>query len=447
MINRLLTENPGKTWTAAMIICIRIFVDLSYKYVVSPLFYDTGFYDHTNLHFEVISWVILLSTVPFYLWLMESDKDRSSSIVFQLLYFFSFLPFTTCIRFGLFDIRFIVYGSIFWGFMFLAEYTDLSTKIIPLPRLVGSQKICEYTLTFIAAVSLFVTVYMSYKYTGFRLHFNIYTVYDIRAEAEKYDVPLLLNYLFGWAEAVNPFMISYCMIRKHWPAAVMFAVCTLLSFGYDGNKTVLFFSILFIFFTLAFMIKRDINTKKLIIMMFMAVATFSLVEYYIFGTFHFVNLFIRRTMLVENNNSYYYFSFFTTHTPDYFKQSFLRYLGYTSDYPDLARMIGKLYFRENTNANCGLIADAIANFGLLGVIGYPLVYFCLMKAFDSVSEGLNNALKVCTALYVSLYLVNSFVITSLFSHGIILLFVMIYLMTSIAVSKKNDEKTTYKKSR
>ena len=126
-----------------------------------------------------------------------------------------------------------------------------------------------------------------------------------------------------------------------------------------------------------------------------------------------------------------------THPPDYFKLSFLRHFGFISKYSNLPRMIDMIYLGNGSNANCGLIADAVTNFGVFGVIGYPAMFFCIMRIYDKVSDGLDNALKICASLYISIYLVNSFIMTSLVSHGILILFLIIYIMTSF--SSRNGE--------
>lgn len=142
-------------------------------------------------------------------------------------------------------------------------------------------------------------------------------------------------------------------------------------------------------------------------------------------------------MMVENLNSSYYYDFFTSHQPDYFRLSFLKHLGFETPYPGLAKTIGLIYQNRETNANCGLIADAMTNYGRIGIIAYPLMVSILMRIVDKASYNVDYSLKVCISVYIGFYIINSFLMTSLLTHGILVLLVLTYCSSLDAETKSS----------
>ena len=92
---------------------------------------------------------------------------------------------------------------------------------------------------------------------------------------------------------------------------------------------------------------------------------------------------------------------------------------------NLPYLIAEIYhnkpFMAATN---GLIGDAVANLGNLGIYIYPFIlnmYFAIILMF---SKNINSKYVVGVALLVVLVLQDSFFTTSLLSHG--LLFVIMF---------------------
>lgn len=132
---------------------------------------------------------------------------------------------------------------------------------------------------------------------------------------------------------------------------------------------------------------------------------------------------------------YCFFDFFTSHTPDFFRQSFLRFFGFTSPYPNLAYMIGNIYLKQsNLSANNGLISDAVANMGYLGIFIMPICLGFVLKLLDNASEKLDVRLYIALALYTSIMLTNSFLFTVLLTHGLLVVILLLKSMERDYVS-------------
>ena len=124
-----------------------------------------------------------------------------------------------------------------------------------------------------------------------------------------------------------------------------------------------------------------------------------------------------------------YFDFFTTHSPDYFRQSILRFAGFVSPYEDISYMIGVIYFETVTAANNGLISDAVTNMGLAGVILAPCLYAVVLRTLNNVSEGLDARIHLAVAMYIAAELINTFLFRVLLSHGLLITMIILYYMS------------------
>jgi hypothetical protein len=125
----------------------------------------------------------------------------------------------------------------------------------------------------------------------------------------------------------------------------------------------------------------------------------------------------------------YYFDFFINNTPDYFRQSILKYIGIQSPYPDIRHMIGSIYFsRPEMGANSGLISDAITNFGVIGIVIMPIMIAIALRFFDNCVKGLNKRFYVALCVLVSYYFISSFFFTILLTHGFLALCIVFYIL-------------------
>lgn len=148
-----------------------------------------------------------------------------------------------------------------------------------------------------------------------------------------------------------------------------------------------------------------------------------------------ISIIVRRVFYLPVRISKDYFAFFSTNTPDYFKQSFLRYFGFKSEYSlSISNMMGDLLFHSaGTSANNGLISDAMANLGYSGIIVFPLLIAVVLKLLDRSSKDLDSRIYATVALYIALTLTNSFLFTILMTHGLIVTILILGMM------KRNDE--------
>lgn len=215
----------------------------------------------------------------------------------------------------------------------------------------------------------------------------------------------------------------------------MSLICTftqLLLFSFGGQKTYLFY--ILCAYGSYFIMKKRTNTAWLT-KSITVIAGVGILEYICTKTFYIVNYIIRRVMIVPGALSTFYFDFFTKNMPDYWRQSIMRWVGFESPYSDnISYMIGELYLNDDSiMANNGMLGDAFANFGWIGVFLFPLLLILSFKLLDGCAEGINPRVTFILSIIYGMNFTNGAFWTRMLTSG----FIFICL---IALTIPRDEK-------
>lgn len=413
------------------IILLRLVLDVTYNFSISTEFAYMGFVNYGNGGF-LLSWVILFLFMGLCRHCFINEENALSKEIILLMFIISFVPFTSMVRFGAFNTKFVLCNTIYWLFL-LVFIKDFHLKRIVKLRRTKKHIIHDNHIKILTLLSFFVVLYVSGRYTGFRFNFDLLNVYTLRSEARLYDLPTVLAYAFSWTRTVNSILIAYFMRKRNWVWAGTCLVVQLLNFGVDGSKITLFLAIFAVAINLLPRFQL-VTINKLIIAGVTSITAICLGIYAFFNSLIPVSIITRRLFFVPVFIQSNYFDFFTTHTPDFFRQSFLRFFGFHSPYSNIPYLIGNLYSNQSSmSANNGLISDAIANLGVLGIIIMPFVLSLVLKILDKVSYGLDVRLYITVALYIAIMLTNSFLFTVLLTHGLI---VTMFLLGSM--NREND---------
>lgn len=421
-LQKNLTINKTSINTFIAIVIYRILLDIIYVDIIVPIFGYSGYTIRPNLAIYIISWFILLLFAPSII-RNNNNQKYPSCLVILIISLVTFIPFTTLIGYGLFSIEYIVCNIIYWIFLFVFHRLFLNIQII---RLKALNRSFANSLIIIIGIALSaVSLFISWKYTGFRFNFNLFNVYELRRETISFNLPLIIEYIFSASKAISPLLLVYSFNKKKYFISSIILLIQFLSFGINGMKSVFFITLLVV---LVFLFYKDKYMYKTIY--FTAILAFSgLLEFYICKTFFIVNLLIRRMMFLTNLLNYYYFDFFTNNTPDYFRQSILRYIGIKSPYPEIRHMIGRIYFsKPEMGANSGLISDAITNFGIIGLILMPFIVIIGLRIFDNCVEGLDKRFYLALCVLVAYYFISSFFLTIYITHGFLALCIVFYIL-------------------
>ena len=205
-------------------------------------------------------------------------------------------------------------------------------------------------------------------------------------------------------------------------------VMQILAYGINGMKFTLFIG--FVTFIIAWLPKFD--TLKVGNISLVAITSFgvlAMLEYAVFHAWYLASIIAMRILFIPNSLGFLYFDFFSTHTPDYFRGSFLRYFGLQTPYPNLQYFISEYYTGSaEAGSNNGLIADAMANLGLIGIIVFPIILIIILKILDRTMENLDVRIKVSQAVSQTLIIISTFFFPMLLTDGLLIMMILFNAM-------------------
>ena len=414
-----LGSGQRESWMFFMTIIYRGLLDLVYCLYASRTFEYLGLTYEFNVTKLLISWALLFICFPT----MKKCFTRAkfSHAIMLFLLFLAYIPYTTLTAFFGYQYSFIAANSVYWIlFFFLFDH-------FPVTR--GSLSVSvnsDWALLVIESIFAGTIVFISWRYTGFRFTIGLSDAYSYRAEAKLAGMPTVLSYLFAASKAVNPIILVYFLSRKKYIKTGLVALIQILSFSVNGSKTVLLSTLCAV---AVFFIYDDSFLKKIPVLMGgLGLATY--LEPAVLGTNYLLAYIVRRVLFVPNQLGAYYYDFFSVNPPDYYKQGFLRLFGAKSVYGmPIVNMIADSYFgKPDMASNSGLVSDAVANFGPVGVVIMPVVLVIVLRLLDKCAEGVEKRLYISMSVIIAFILISTFLPTVLLTHGLIALGLVLLIM-------------------
>jgi hypothetical protein len=402
---------------AAMILLYKFLLDLSYQYVAYAYSYQNFFYDDRTIWTQVLSWMMLICALPAIKTVFE-DKSASGNVI-SLLILFSVIPSITAIGFRSdYNSSYIILMSVFWVILY---FTWLLIKPIYLRSASRLESRTFYGVTALILSGAVLTY--SYINTGFRLHFDLIGVYDIRAEARGFVAPFPLNYLVSFADNILPVLAIYFFAKgkRILPLALLFVI--FVNFSITGTKQLLFVPVLgFIgYFFLA-----GFGKANYLIIGAIALAGLCLLESLALGSNTLTSLFTYRVLFIPTELHFSYFDYFQSHDFLIYSQSILKLFS-DSTQENIQFLIGEYAIGEYTaRANNGLFSDAYMNLGVIGVMVHPVLLAIFVRILDGAILGLPQRMAFVVVLYVAFVLVGMTLTAALFTSGLLFLILLLY---------------------
>lgn len=354
--------------------------------------------------------------------------NRPSDIVLWFLYLFGYVPATT-IPIHLLGpelgavLPFTVLVAVAFGTLNL-------TRRIPLVAL-GWRGLSDARATLlIVLLGLGAAAYLVVVF-GFPTTFpDLETVYDARKNyAAVANVTAGAGYVIPWAgNVVFPLLISLGLARSDRRLLVLGAGGELLVYATTGFKTVLFSLPLVPALWIAI---RWAETRLggLLIWGGVAVVVVSVLGTAITGSIWPIALFVTRLVAVPGQMTAYYLDLFTSNPVYQLSRSFLRAFVSSPYEVDPPFLIGAVYLNSpTTDANANIWADAVANYGLVGIIPFTLMLGLMLWLLDSVSIGRNLRVVGPTLGLAGITLGNGAIFTSILTLGLGLTIALVALM-------------------
>ena len=395
----------------------RASLDVVYARLLSPLFAYSGFVWNLNLLMLLLSYLMVAASAPFIVELQNCPLPSAKLVTF--LHYLYFIPMSSYYALAAPNVTLLPITAVYWALLLLWEFK--------LPVLSFNYLRAKYTRLIFTLLSLFsvvVVLYISGRYTGFRLTLDFINVYDIRAEAASYAIPRVLRYLLGFQTMMLSVEILYWLCEKKYLAAGALVVIYLFYFSIAAHKSVFFFLLL----VLAGWLLYRAWMLRWFALLLVLVNVLSLAEYALHKSFYIMTLFIRRMMYVPVELSGRYQCYFSENPILFFRGGILRRLGCESPSSlDLAHLSGEYGGAADCAANNGLLGDLFASFPApVGLLVMPLLLVLCFRLLDACAAHKPERLYVLFALNFAVTFINSSWSTVLLTHGFLLACMLLY---------------------
>lgn len=405
----------------AGVVLLRLLMDWQYAVIIYPNFASKGFINEISSGSSFFSWMYLLAFSPFFIAFLYKTEERFLSLVLYFLFLIKFIPATSLMAFLPVPFDFFASQAIFWIItLLLAFYLPPIRLKLNVPKF---NKPLLYGITILLSA---VVIYVWWFYANARFQTSIIDVYGARLEARNWEMPTLLNYLLFWARIILPLMLIWFLHHKKRVIALVLVAIIYLNFSIAGNKIIIF--LMFITLIVYYLFRE--KYLKWILVALIGIVLLGFVEYLFLDSFYICSFSVRRLMYVPNLLDYCYFDFFSTFSPDYYQQSFLRYFGFESRYDvPISFLIGENYFDNPAiNANNGLLSDAYSNFGFCGVFITPILVMYTLKFLSNAAQGIDMKILIVPIVYVCFLLMSTNLTTALLTGGILVLWLFLLLL-------------------
>jgi hypothetical protein len=241
------------------------------------------------------------------------------------------------------------------------------------------------------------------------------------------------GYVVPWAgNVINPILMTLGMVRKRAELLALGVAGQLLIYSATGFKSVLFsIALVPLVYVVISIARRSFGllaTLAAPAILLLTVAGNSLTGGVALSL-------ARRVFTTPGQLTWYYFDYFSVHPPYQLSHRFLGWL-FPSQYSvEPAALIGSVYFPgSNPSANANLWADAFANFGIGGIVGFSVLLGLVLLVVDGL--GLRRDARIAGPLLAiaGLNLASSALFTNLLTSGLGLSCVLIALMPPASAS-------------
>lgn len=425
----------------APLLCILYIVIFNWIYLadVVPSFTYLGYanrgeYSHFSLVLSSLVAVGLVLRLP-------RSLTRPSYMIIWILFLFvyipsSFIPFYTLSNADRYWTYLIAQAACFFILIQLTKIPIIKLPDIPLPQ--------NPLLRNVAALLVLVTIYaLLVPILGLAPRFDsILNVYEVRDEVKSdlASTGFATSYLLGWmTKVINPFLIIIGLYSKRHSLLLLGTLGQIYFFLTTGSKTTLFSIPMLL--TLFYFIPKNRNRigPALLLAPIVIIALSKTIDVLIELPISALSLFVRRVIATPGLLSGFYFDFFSENPFYFLSHSVLS--GITTSPHSLSPpfVIGEEYFGNyGMSANANLFADGFANFGYPGMILTTLIlglYFVVLDSY-AVRKRMVIASSLLT-VYSAIALVDSALLTSLLTHGMLLSVLLIATFPSLSKSPGN----------
>lgn len=285
-----------------------------------------------------------------------------------------------------------------------------------------NMKYAQLGMIFIIAI----VFYYHHTYAGSRffLALSDSAVYRTPGTATN-SISGIEAYVFEWlGYTLLPLFNAYFLLyRKYWINIIIIG-CSFLCYVIWGNKTILFLAFLPF---LIFMVKKlfdEINMHYIIFGTTILVF-FSDIIYKIYGIIAGISYFSRFAFTAEMH--FLYIDFFQDNPLIFLRNTFPLRLIADSPYDKaVSIIIGSLHAGPGgyNNMSNGLISDAYANFGIAGMIIWPILYISIIALYDHFTRNINEVIRYTMLFIILQQMISTGPFQVFLSGGVVVLLII-----------------------
>ena len=252
-------------------------------------------------------------------------------------------------------------------------------------------------------------------------------VYDIRSQFKKADnsegIGIAVYAVGMLGKVLDPFLMATGILRKRWMLFVWGFFGQMLIFAVTGLKSVMVSSLFIVGIWILCRWKQYFGPG-----LAAGMAAAMLVAGWVDLTYKSVvsGFLTRRMVLIPGLLTSMYFEFFSRAPHTYFLNGFMRSFS-DKDVISPSLQVGAYYFQDSVNSNAHLFAEGFAQAGFPGVLFLTVLTAAMMYVYDCVFKGRNVRFAAMMVTMPALSLTNTSPITTLVTHGgIVLLFLVLF---------------------
>jgi hypothetical protein len=410
-------------------VLFKIAVDLLYVFCSSVQYAYLG----SVLEFHALKYVVGWLAYGVFVFLILRVKDDALRFMTQILFVLSGCSNLSLYGLRNFADRHFLLVLVYWFLLIgLTTLADRFLKRKSTRRSVNSGAVVRNTLlnalALIAGVVL--TVFLTWKFRSTAPAEG----YALRSAFREMNIPTIYSYLLSWtAIVILPWLFLVSLNLKKWITGALVLALAFFMYRINAMKTwILVYPAIAVLF---FLVKR-VGLRKAVrwVLYLVSAAIAASILLYRFAGIGLFSGLLDRILVLPGAINYYYLMFFENGDKLYLSESildtFLR-SPYTEALSSI--LVSKTYMTAAYyhNATNGLLGDAYANFGLIGVFAYPAVIAFTNLIIRNRAVAAGKGVFPSVLFILMWLLVNTSYFTWLMTGGVFLYLAILIAYTAL----------------
>ena len=405
-------------------------LQIVYREIISAIYQYTGLgYREVDIQYLVISWVLALIPACW----MPIELKRPSQLLYVVFYFTIYIPplfiMYHCqipiIEFnrilGLTLVMFI--GLLIMGLSYAISLLQIHNQ--PISKGIFNTLIAGATFGFIIYL-------VAAKGNQLNFAFDYSQIYQVRSDyveslTGNFPISYVVSLLSG---LILPFFFSLGLIGKKNLLIALSVLGYIFLYGIAAYKASLLYPVIAL--VLYYIVTRHNRILSIIMVLVIIIAlAFTFFARKINSlSVSYIALIPYRTFSVNSIIQLQYFDFFSSHQPTYLShvKGFSSFITYP--YPlYLSDLIPVYYYGVGRGANASPWSmDGLAGFGIWGIPIISIIISLTFFLLDSLAQNLRKEFTILFISYYSFSFTSTSFFTLLFSGGLSILMILIYLL-------------------